>query len=57
MKNQSLFKAHIDEEGRLIIPSEIVSRFGLKPDADVYIEEVMMNPFASAHISPGKGLY
>jgi MoaA/NifB/PqqE/SkfB family radical SAM enzyme len=39
MKNQSLFKAHIDEEGRLIIPQEFVNRFGLKPGVDVYIEE------------------
>ncbi|NMB58656.1 MAG: radical SAM protein [Chloroflexi bacterium] len=39
MKKQYLHKAHIDEMGRLIIPQDLVSRFGYKPDSDVYIEE------------------
>lgn len=39
MKKQYLHKAHINEKGQLIIPGELVSRFGLQPGVDVYIEE------------------
>lgn len=39
MKNQLLIKTHVDEDGRLIIPRELASRFGFTPGADVYIEE------------------
>lgn len=39
MKNQLLVKAQVDQKGRLILPPEIASKFGLSPGADVYIDE------------------
>jgi MoaA/NifB/PqqE/SkfB family radical SAM enzyme len=31
--------ANVDNEGRLVLPPGVVSRYGLKPDARVYIDE------------------
>lgn len=39
MNQKQLFKAHFDENGRLIFPPEIASRFGLKPGIDIYLDE------------------
>jgi len=32
-------QAHVDEEGRLVLPEDLVSRYGLKPGAQVLIDE------------------
>jgi MoaA/NifB/PqqE/SkfB family radical SAM enzyme len=32
-------RAHVDREGRLILPPEIVSRYGLKPGAEILLDE------------------
>ena len=32
-------QAHVDEEGRLVLPEDIVSQYGLKPGAQVLIDE------------------
>jgi len=39
MKLKTKLRAHVDDEGRLVFPPEVVSRFGLKPGARVYIDE------------------
>lgn len=39
MKNQSLIKARVNQEGHLIIPPEIASKFALNPGVEVYMEE------------------
>jgi len=33
------FRAHVDEEGRLVLPPEVVSRYGLRPGAQLRIED------------------
>jgi bifunctional DNA-binding transcriptional regulator/antitoxin component of YhaV-PrlF toxin-antitoxin module len=38
MKLKPELRAHVDDEGRLVLPTEIVSRHGLKPGAQVYVE-------------------
>jgi MoaA/NifB/PqqE/SkfB family radical SAM enzyme len=39
MKLKPELRAHVDYEGRLVLPAEVVSRFGLKPGAQVLIDE------------------
>ena len=39
MNQKQLIKASIDEHGRLALPPEIASRFGIKPGIDVYLDE------------------
>jgi len=39
MNQKQLYKAHIDENGNLIIPSQIASRLGLVPNIDIYLDE------------------
>ena len=33
-------RAHVDDEGRLILPPEVASHYGLKPGANVHIDEL-----------------
>ena len=33
------WKAHVDEEGRLVLPQELASRYGLKPGARIPVDE------------------
>ncbi len=39
MKGRLKFPAQVDEEGRLVLPQETISRFGLKPGVRVAIED------------------
>ena len=39
MKLKAALRAHVDDEGRLVLPAEIVSRYGLKPGTEVYIDD------------------
>jgi MoaA/NifB/PqqE/SkfB family radical SAM enzyme len=39
MKNLTNFWAEVDEQGRLILPAEVVNRFGLETGAQVFVEE------------------
>jgi MoaA/NifB/PqqE/SkfB family radical SAM enzyme len=64
MMNQKLeFQAHVDEQGMLVIPAGIASRHGLKPGAQVYLEEgphglQVRNPIshlAKIYIEPTNG--
>ena len=32
-------QAHVDEEGRLVLPEALVSQYGLKPGSQVLIDE------------------
>lgn len=38
MRLKPELRAHVDDEGRLILPPEVVSLYGLKPGAEVYID-------------------
>ena len=40
MKLKPASHARVDDEGRLILPSEVMSRFGLKPGAQIFIDGV-----------------
>jgi len=33
------WQSKVDEEGRLVLPPEVVSRFGLKPGTQVLVDE------------------
>jgi MoaA/NifB/PqqE/SkfB family radical SAM enzyme len=39
MNQKQLHKAHLDENGCLVLPPEIASRFGLTANTDVYLDE------------------
>lgn len=39
MKRKQEFFAYVDDEGRLVFPPEVISRFGLKPGAQVFLDE------------------
>ena len=39
MNQKQLVKAWIDEQGRMVLPPEIASRFGIQPEIEVYLEE------------------
>jgi len=52
MKLKPELRAHVDDERRLVLPTEIVSRYGLKPDTEVYI-----NDTALTHCQTGRGGY
>ena len=39
MSLKSELYARVDNEGRLVLPQDVVTRYGLKPDARVYIDE------------------
>ena len=39
MKLKPELRAHVDDEGRLVLPAEIVSRYGLKRGTEVYIDD------------------
>ena len=39
MKLKPELSAYVDDEGRLVLPREMISHFGLKPGAEVRIEE------------------
>lgn len=39
MNQKQLIKAHIDEDGRMIFPPEIASRFGIKPGIEIQLDE------------------
>ncbi len=39
MNQKQLIKASIDEHGRMVLPPDIVLRFGIKPGMDVYLDE------------------
>ena len=39
MNQKQLIKAHVDENGNVIIPPEIASKYGLVPNIDVYLDE------------------
>lgn len=39
MNQKQLVKARIDEQGRMVLPPEIASRFGIQPEIEVYLEE------------------
>ncbi len=38
MKLKPTLRAHVDGEGRLVLPAEIISHYGLKPGAEVHID-------------------
>ena len=38
MRLKPELRAYVDDEGRLVLPAEVVSRFGLKPDAQILID-------------------
>src|SRR5689334_16460377 len=39
MNQKQLIKASIDEYGRIVLPPEIASRFGIQPGIEVYLDE------------------
>ena len=39
MKRRHRFQAQVDDEGRLVLPLETISRFGLKPGVQVEVED------------------
>ena len=39
MNQKQLAKARIDEDGRMIFPPEIASRFGIKPGTEIHLDE------------------
>ena len=39
MKLKPELRAYVDYEGRLVLPAEIVSRYGLKPGIEVHIDD------------------
>jgi len=39
MKLKPELSAHVDKEGRLVLPPEVISRFGLKPGTRVLVDE------------------
>ena len=39
MKLKPELRAYVDNEGRLVLPPEIISRYGLKPGAEVFLDE------------------
>jgi MoaA/NifB/PqqE/SkfB family radical SAM enzyme len=39
MKLKPELRAHMDDEGRLVLPPEVRSRYGLRPGAQVYVDE------------------
>jgi len=39
MDRRREFRAHVDAEGRLVLPTELVSQYGVKPGAQIRIEE------------------
>ncbi len=39
MRLKSELRAYVDDEGRLILPPDVVSLYGLKPGAELYIDE------------------
>ncbi|MHC1783682.1 MAG: radical SAM protein [Anaerolineaceae bacterium] len=39
MNQKQLIKAHVDENGNVVIPKEIAKRFGLVPDIDIFLDE------------------
>jgi bifunctional DNA-binding transcriptional regulator/antitoxin component of YhaV-PrlF toxin-antitoxin module len=39
MKSRPRFQAHVDDEGRLVFPAEVASRYGLRPGAQILVED------------------
>jgi MoaA/NifB/PqqE/SkfB family radical SAM enzyme len=39
MNQKQLIKASIDEQGRMVFPPEVASRFGIQPGIEVYLDE------------------
>ncbi len=39
MNQKQLVKARVDGNGRLVLPPDIISRFGIQPEIDVYLDE------------------
>src|SRR5512136_1014791 len=39
MNSKSSMRAHVEEDGRLALPPELITRYGLTPDAEVWIDD------------------
>lgn len=39
MNQKQLIKARVDDDGRLVIPPEIASRFGIQPGVEIHLDE------------------
>jgi MoaA/NifB/PqqE/SkfB family radical SAM enzyme len=57
MKKKSQLQAHVDESGRLILPPEMVSRYGLKPGVTVSVSEAINGVYISHPLHQLKKVY
>ncbi len=57
MKKKSRLQARVDESGRLILPPEMVSRYGLKPGVTVSVSEAINGVHISHPLHQLKKVY